>query len=327
MLDAFTSILLNLGFSKERAALCAELFAKSSLDGVPSHGLNRFPSFIEMVKEGHVSKDAEPALEEGFGFFERWDGNLGPGNLNAHFAMQRAMDLSREKGTGMVALRNTNHWMRAGNYGWQAVEQGCIGICFTNTTPNMPGWGGSEPRLGNNPLVIAVPRAKGPLVLDIAMSQFSYGKMLQYFKKGEQLPYDAGFDLDGETTKEPGVIIDRQLALPIGLWKGAGLSLLFDILAATLSGGKATHEIGKLEKEYAISQVFLCLYPPKLGMEGFSDDKIDAIIADFKSSPTFDSKEIRYPGENTLAVRKQNMESGVPVDADIWKGVLGLLNK
>lgn len=327
MLDTFTSILVNSGFPNDRAGLCAELFARASLDGVPSHGLNRFPSFINMVEEGLVIKGAEPELVEGFGFFERWDGNLGPGNLNAYYSMQRAVDIARENGVGLVALRNTNHWMRAGNYGWQAVEQGCIGICFTNTTPNMPVWGGNEPKLGNNPLVIAIPRTKGPLVLDIAMSQFSYGKMLQHLKKNEQMPYDAGFDLDGEVTKDPGMVIEKELALPIGLWKGAGLSLLLDILASILSEGKATHEIGKLEKEYAISQVFLCLNPSKLGMGELSEDKIDAIINDFKSSSTFGSKEIRYPGENVLAVRKQHMESGVPVDEEIWNEVIGLLNK
>ena len=90
--------------------------------------------------------------------------------------MERAIALGREHGMGCVALANTNHWMRGGTYGWQAVDAGAIGICWTNTMANLPAWGAAEPRVGNNPLVIAVPHARGPVVLDMAMSQFSSGR-------------------------------------------------------------------------------------------------------------------------------------------------------
>jgi 3-dehydro-L-gulonate 2-dehydrogenase len=85
--------------------------------------------------------------------------------------------------------------MRGGTYGWQAAEAGVIGICWTNTMPNLPPWGGGEPCLGNNPLVIAVPRKGGHVVLDMAMSQFSYGALESYRSRGEMLPVDGGFDV------------------------------------------------------------------------------------------------------------------------------------
>lgn len=78
--------------------------------------------------------------------------------------------------------------MRGGTYGWQAADAGVIGICWTNTRPNLPPWGASDPRIGNNPLVIAVPRASGHVVLDMAMSQFSYGALSSYRMRGELLP-------------------------------------------------------------------------------------------------------------------------------------------
>ena len=104
-------------------------------------------------------------------------GGGGPGNLNAQASMSRAMALGREHGIGCVALGNTNHWMRGGTYGWQAADAGMIGICWTNTLANLPAWGAKMPGLGNNPLVIAVPRPEGHVVLDMAMSQFSYGAL------------------------------------------------------------------------------------------------------------------------------------------------------
>ncbi|MEX2591963.1 MAG: 3-dehydro-L-gulonate 2-dehydrogenase [Anditalea sp.] len=327
LLDTLQTILLQVGFSEERANRCAELFAKASLDGVASHGLNRFPAFIDMIKEGYIDVKAEPILISNIGFFERWDGQQGAGNLNAYHCMDRAIRLSKENGIGCVALRNTNHWMRAGNFGWQAVEQGCIGICFTNTKPNMPAWGGKEPILGNNPLVIGFPRKEGPIVLDMAMSQFSYGKMSSYLKENKSMPFEAGFDQKGNLTKEPAEIIEKELSLPMGLWKGAGLSLLLDLMAAVLAEGNAVHEIGKFKREQDISQVFICFYPSIIGLPEFPEEKVNEIISHFKSSATFGPEEVRYPGENVLAVRERNLAEGVPVDQDIWKKVLELLDK
>lgn len=324
LLEAFGTVLIQKGFKKEKAWLGSKLFAQASLDGVASHGLNRFPFFIKMIEEGVVDVKAEPTLVGSFGVFERWDGQSGAGNLNAHHCMDRAISLSKENGIGCVALRNTNHWMRGGNFGWQAVDAGCIGICFTNAIPNMPAWGGSKPIVGNNPLVIAFPRASGPIVLDMAMSQFSYGKMSAYLKENKQMPFEAGFDEEGNLTKDPKVILDKELALPIGLWKGSGLSLLLDLLAAVLSEGDATHQIGQRQYEQNISQVFISLCPAKLGLEEFPREKINAIIRHFKSSATFGEEEVRYPGEKTLEVRWQNLSDGVPVDREIWEKVLGM---
>jgi 3-dehydro-L-gulonate 2-dehydrogenase len=324
MIATFREILLEYNFSTERAELCATLFAKASLDGVASHGLNRFPLFLKYIQEGYVDVNAKPERTDAFGSFERWNGNLGPGNLNAHHCMGRAIELAKENGLGCVALKNTNHWMRGGDFGWQAVDEGCIGLCFTNTKPNMPAWGGSEPVLGNNPVVIAVPRKNGPVVIDMALAQFSYGKMHSYKIRNEQLPFDGGFDADGNMTKEPQEIIDNEFALPIGLWKGAGLSLVLDMIVSVLSGGNATHDIGEMEEEYDISQFFLCFYPPKLGTTPYPDEKLDAIINNLKSSSVFKDSEVRYPGEATLARRRENLEHGVPVEKDIWEHILTL---
>src|SRR5207237_10438384 len=100
---------------------------------------------------------SEPETLSRDGVTENWDGHLAPGMYTATLAMRRAITLAKENSMGCVAVKNTNHWMRGGTYGWQAADAGYIGICVTNTIANMPPWGGKEPRLGNNPLVIAVP--------------------------------------------------------------------------------------------------------------------------------------------------------------------------
>ena len=125
--------------------------------------------------------------------------------------------------------------MRGGTYGWQAADAGLIGICWTNTMPNLPPWGATEPCIGNNPLVIAVPRAKGQVVLDMAMSQFSYGALESYRTRGQMLPVDGGFDEHGNLTRDPAAIESTQRLLPVGYWKGSGLAVVLDMVAAMLA--------------------------------------------------------------------------------------------
>ena len=161
-----------------------------------------------------------------------------------------------------VALSNTNHWMRGGSYGLQAAEQGLFAICWTNTLANLPVWGATTPTIGNNPLVIAVPRAGGHVVLDMATSQFSYGALAAYAKRGQPLPVDGGFDLAGNLTRDAAAIEASQRPLPVGYWKGSGLSLVMDMVAAMLSGGLATHQIPlDPTRESGLSQIFLAIDP------------------------------------------------------------------
>jgi 3-dehydro-L-gulonate 2-dehydrogenase len=318
----FNRVLLSLGLGEERANRCATIFAENSRDGVYTHGLNRFPTFVQYVKDGLVIPNAEPTKEGGFGAIEQWNGHLGPGILNARFCMDRAINLAKENGIGCVAIKNTNHWMRGGTYGWQAAEAGMIGICFTNTIANMPPWGGIDPRLGNNPLIIAVPREGGHVVLDMAISQYSFGKLNLYKSKNEQLPLPGGYDKDGHLTTDPGAIIESQRPLPIGFWKGSGLSLVLDLLATVLGGGKSTADITNSGAESGVSQVFICIKPDA----GIQTEKlIEDIIAYTKSSrPEKEDGSVSYPGENTLKTRQKSLKEGVCVDEKIWEKVLSL---
>ncbi|HMI02141.1 MAG TPA: 3-dehydro-L-gulonate 2-dehydrogenase [Pedobacter sp.] len=322
MQATFSGILLKEGFTEAKARQCAAIFAENSRDGVYTHGLNRFPGFIEMIRLKLVNGDAEPTLESHNGLIEQWNGNLAPGMLNAQFCMNRAINLAKENGIGCVALRNTNHWMRGGTYGWQAVNEGCIGICFTNTIANMPPWGGTDARLGNNPLVIAVPRKEGDVVLDMAMSQYSVGKLMQYQSNNEELPLPGGYDAEGNLSTSAADIINSKRLLPVGFWKGSGLSLMLDLLVTILSQGNPTQNISNNEQEYGISQVFISIRPAN---NEISNQLADQIIAYTKSSGLANPDQpINYPGENTLMTRNRNLKEGIPVNENIWNKVLAM---
>jgi 3-dehydro-L-gulonate 2-dehydrogenase len=318
----FFRILLRLGFTTERAYKCAEIFTLNSLEGVCSHGVYRFSRFVKSIREGYVKPLAVPSLVHRTGAIEQWNGNLGPGPLNAIFATDRAMEVAAENSMGLISLANTNHWMRGGTYGWQAARKGYILISWTNTCPNMPAWGAKDPRLGNNPLVMAIPYHKEAIVLDFAMSQFSYGRMETFRKEGIKLPFIGGFNEENKLTEDPGEILKSMRPLPAGYWKGSGLSLLLDILATVLSGGLSTHQISSCASESNISQVFIAIQLKSLHNFPAISKSIDLIIDDLHDSvPEDENSTIRYPGENVVAIRNENMKNGIPVSREIWEKI------
>lgn len=315
----------NHSFTKEQSQLLAKIHTESTLDGINSHGINRVPLFIEYVKNKFINVKASAEKIAEMGSMERWDGHLGAGVLNAISCTNRAITLAKKHGMGMVALRNTNHWMRGGTYGWQAAENGCISIMFTNTTPNMPAWGGRENRIGNNPLVMSIPRKDGHVVLDMALSQFSFGKMESLQLKEEQLPFEGGWDTNDQLSKNPKDIIDSGRAIPVGYWKGSALSMILDMLATLLSAGKSTYKISQLEKETAISQIFLCIDPSVFSDRNLQEKLVNEIIEyTHNVEPMKKGDTTYYPGERTIATRVKNKKNGMPVSSKIWEQVLAL---
>lgn len=327
MLNEFKRVLVKKGLNEEDAYISAKLFSENSLDGVYSHGVNRFPRVISYIDKGYIDLNAKAEKVDGVGCFERWDGNLAMGNVNAKICMDRAIELAKEFGVGIVAIKNTNHWMRGGAYGWQAADAGCVGMCWTNTMPNMPAWGAKDRRIGNNPFIMAIPKSNGEhVVVDAAMSQFSYGKIEETKFKGKQLPVAGGFDTEGNVTTDPAEIEKTWRVLPVGFWKGSGMSIAFDLIATVLSGGYSTTEIGKkCEDEYALSQVLIAIDPSKFNTAEMTDALIDNVLEDIKSSePDKVDGKITYPGERTIATRRDNLENGIPVIDEIWKEICNM---
>jgi 3-dehydro-L-gulonate 2-dehydrogenase len=325
MKDVFYAILLKHQFEKERADACAEIFTTNSIDGVYTHGVNRFFLFTKLIRKGFLFPNSDPELVHASNSLEQWDGKLGPGVLNAVKATDRALQLAKKNGIGCVALANTNHWMRGGYYGWQAAKNNFVFIGWTNTIANMPAWGATDARLGNNPLVIAVPFKGEAIVMDMAMSQFSYGSLELAKMKNEELPVYGGFNQNSEITKNPSEILESKRVMPVGYWKGAGLSLLLDILSVVLSGGRSTKEITDDKIERGLSQVFIAIDLQQVKNYSGIESCINNIISDYKQSVAEDDKAIVYPGERVLRDRERNLRDGIPVMKKVWDEIETLL--
>jgi len=317
----FMEKLLKEGFDSETANLLATIFADNTRDGIASHGINRFPRFITQIREHTIRIDTRLERTATFGAWEQWDGHHGPGPLNATKSMARAIDLAHEHGIGMVALRNTTHWMRGATYGYQAAEARCAAICWTNTTANMSPWGTHTHAIGNNPMVMAVPARPEPIVLDMAMSQYSYGKMELLRETGEQLPYPGGFDTNGLPSTDPVEILSSRQVLPIGMWKGSGLSIMLDLFASMLSGGSGTVDIPIAEPN--CSQMFIAISPKDETQEQAWINSIRHTIGQITELCGSHGESVRFPGDRSVLQRRQSLEHGI----DVAESMLDKVNK
>lgn len=318
---------LNVGLTEEQAEECAKIHTQSSCDGVYSHGLNRVPRFCDYVKKGWVNTKSTPQLVKARGAAEHYDGGLGIGILNAEFCMKRAVALAKEHGIGMVALRNTTHWMRGGTYAWQAASEGFMGMCWINTESCMPLWGSVEPSVGNNPFCIGIPHKDGNIVLDMAMSQYAYGKLQVMRLAGKQLPYPGGFDKDGNLTSDPGAIEESMRILPTGYWKGSSMALVLDMAAAMLSGGRSGDQMDDEGRGSCTgcSQIFIAfdpyLFSSEKEVEEMLTRRIDRV---HHAKPQREGDTVSYPGERTAATRAEHLSNGVEVDESVWNEVCAL---
>ena len=321
---------IRAGMPEEKAATCARIHTESSRDGVYSHGLNRVERFVDYLDKGWVDPLGEPQLVAAMGSMEVYDGQLGPGILNAISCMNRATEIAAENGMGMVSLRNTTHWMRGGAFGWQAAEKGFISMCWTNTESCMPAWGGKSGAIGNNPFIIGIPRATGHVVLDMAMSQYSYGKLQVTRLAGQKLPYPGGFDDNGQLTDDPGAIEATRRILPMGYWKGSGFAVMLDLLSALFSGGLTTAGVDRknLGSCGSCCQVFIAIDPLKINDQAFVDNALAETIQQLRDSvPAAENGSINYPGERSIQTREENMRLGIPVDDGVWAKVKELAGR
>jgi 3-dehydro-L-gulonate 2-dehydrogenase len=318
--DRLLSILKKYSFEEPEASELALVFTESTFDGVFSHGINRFPRFINDVKNGVVKPGILPEKVNELKAIERWDGLGGAGITNALFCANRSTELASSFGIGCVGLRNTNHWMRGGTYGWKVARKGYLFMGWTNTLPNMPPWGGTNAALGNNPFVMAIPHKEDPIVLDMAMSQYAYGKLEWHLKNGTDLPEFGGFNSDNKLTRKPAEILESERILPTGLWKGSAMSLVLDLAAAILSGGNTTREIGELPDETSLSQVFIAVDVENY----FSSDQLQVLVDETLAFNREQNPNARYPGQGSREKRLLHLEHGVEIPKEVWNEIKNL---
>ena len=224
--EAITAV----GLSKENAEILANSLIVADLRGIKSHGIVRLPTYIQRVEKGIMDPKATGVFLQDQGATAVLDAQNGFGQIAGYRAMRHAIKKAGECGIGMVGVRNSNHFGIASFYSMMALKENMIGIVLTNSSPAMNPYGTISPLLGTNPISLAVPADKElDIVLDMSTSMVARGKIRIAAAADKPIPLGWATDADGNPTTDPNEALKGCLE-PIGGVKGAGLSLMVDIL-------------------------------------------------------------------------------------------------
>ena len=135
----------------------ATAIADADLYGVSTHGLKNLPGYIRSVREGRLRARPEIRVTAASGGLCQMSGGGGLGHVCAHYGMEQAIALAREHGVGCVFMRESSHYGASGYWARLASRQGLAGFAVTNAGASLAPWGGTEPRVGNNPPSWALP--------------------------------------------------------------------------------------------------------------------------------------------------------------------------
>lgn len=315
------SIWRAVGLSEENARIIAEAIVQSELRTLPGQGqgMRQLRRYSQWSREGNVNLNAEPLVVRETPALAVVDAQNGYGRVMGAKAMRLAARKAQGMGIGAVAVRHSTHFGSAAFHAMQALDYGCIGIAMTNAGAEMAPWGGKSPVLGTNPWGIAIPTGgEYPVVLDIALTTSGKGMMRWYARVGRKMPTDWALTRDGRVTDDPEAAMDGTL-LPIGRYKGTGLSLVTDILTGVLGG--AAYGVTTFANPAFLDVGHLML---ALHVEHFMPaEEFYARVQDFlgqvKGAERLDGvDEILVPGEVDYRRAAAKLERGVPIDPLIF---------
>ncbi len=319
-----------MGATDEEALIVSDALLHGSLHGHPGQGqgYNKLPRMWRRVKAGSIKPGAK--LEE-ITSGSNWvllEGNNGFGPVVARGTMNRAIEFAKKDGIGLGFVRGSNHLTSSGFHAMHAANQDLFGLCMTNAGPELAPWGGTTPVLGTNPWGIAVPtNGDFPLLLDIALTQSGKGMVRWYMREGQQIPTNWAYAPDGTATDDPELAMQGPL-VPMGEYKGVGLSLMTDVLCGVLIGAAFGKDTFSDPKRHNVGHFMLAIDPDSfLGKQEFFQRLAD-LAKQFKSSDRMAGVDDVYlPGEIDYKRKMERLEKGIPVDSEVAGSLVALADE
>ncbi|MGB3539482.1 MAG: Ldh family oxidoreductase [Mesorhizobium sp.] len=304
--------------SADNACSQADLLVQAELRGHPSHGLQRLPRLLARIDRGLIDPRAT-----GIG---TWlassvldvDGMMGLGPAVALAALQRLRTRVDTAGIAMATIHNSNHLGMLAPYVEKIAEWGCVGIAISSSEALVHPHGGTRALLGTNPIAIAVPTAERPMVLDLATSIVSMGKIHHYAASGMEIPEGWARDVQGRATTN--AVDARAGAIaPFGGAKGYGLGIALELLIAALAGTDLAPDIrGTLDSEFVCNKgdVLIAIRArPEAGLF----ERLSAYLDVVRHSPRAGlDQPITIPGDRAAARRTEALKNGFKVDVALW---------
>jgi LDH2 family malate/lactate/ureidoglycolate dehydrogenase len=296
--------LQRVGVPAAGATLTAESLVDAELEGQASQGLTRFPEMLERLHSGSINPRPQMTVH-GTGAVRRLDADNGLGQVAGARALDLAVELAREHGTGLVAVRGSNHLGALDFHVRRAAEQGLIALAVSNTPPAMAPPGTGTRYLGTNPIAGAFPTQGEPMVVDMGTSQVARGRVVEAGRAGQAIPDGWAVDAQGRPTTNPAAALGGAM-VPMGGDKGFALALLVEMLAAALSGAAIGPEVGDRFKSPTNFGHAFWVILPDAAAGGFAE-RAQGVVDDLHRLGA------RVPGDRRRSERARRERDGIEV--------------
>jgi ureidoglycolate dehydrogenase (NAD+) len=309
------------GARPDDACLTADGLVAADLRGVHSHGALRIGVYVDRLRAGAINPRAALAPVRDGGAVVVLDAQAGPGIAVAVRAMDLAIERAYRHGISVVSVRNSNHCGMLAYHAMRAVAAGAIGIAMSNADSQVAPWGARAKFLGTNPLAVAVPAgAEPPIVLDMATSVVAHGRVKGAADRGESIPPDWALAPDGAPTTDPAQALVGAL-LPFGGPKGSGISLLIDLLAGILPGGRSGPEIvplyQRLGEPQGVGHLFMVFKIEAFDSLAHFTARVDETIERIRAlPPAVGATRALLPGEPEHRRARDYANDGIPLPPD-----------
>ncbi|WP_282118883.1 Ldh family oxidoreductase [Ruegeria atlantica] len=306
--------LVAAGTSEANARPLAVATAATEADGVASHGLAYIPIYCEHVQCGKVDGTAQPELSRPRPGAVNVDAATGFAHSAIDMGFEALIPAAREQGIAALSIRNSYNCGVLGYHTYRLAQAGLVGLGFTNAPASIAPSGGAKPVVGTNPFSIAAPGADGQpaLLIDQSASTIAKSEVMKHAREGKPIPVGWALDADGNPTTDPNVGLKGSMA-PSGGYKGVGVALLTEIMAAALTGAtlgiNASPFSGTAGGPPKTGQFFIAIDPTATSGDAFASG-ISELVGAIRAQ-----NGAHLPGDGRGGKRRQAQTDGVAVNA------------
>jgi LDH2 family malate/lactate/ureidoglycolate dehydrogenase len=319
--DAFVRrLLVAHDVPEDDAAIIAGCLVSADLRGVDTHGIARLPGYLDRVRRGLINPRPVLTPKRVTPVAASLDGQDGFGFVVGMRAINEAMAMAGTFGIGIVSVRRSTHFGMAASYVLPAIDAGFIALVFSNASPAMPPWGGREGLLGTNPFAAGAPGGTlAPFLLDMSPAVAARGKIRRAERRGESIPLGYALDGQGRPTTDPKAALGG-VVLPIGGYKGSGLSMLMDIFGGVISGaafaGDVADQYKVFDRPQDVGNFFLAMKADLFVSKTDYRARMDTLVQRVRDCPKADGfDEILMPGEPEARHEAERRRTGIPYSA------------
>ncbi len=308
------------GADDDVAAAVAKAVGVAESVGNTICGLYYVESYCSQLVTGRVDGQAQPSVTQPRPGAVVVDGHMGFAQPAFDAGFGQACDAARTNGVCGFAVAHTHTCTSLGYFTEQFAKAGLLAIGTTNASPRVAPPGGHRPLLGTNPFAMAVPGESGEVAFqfDFATSAVALGTITKAAAVGQELPLGWAVDSEGTPTTDPQAAVGGSLASAAG-YKGFGIGLLVEVLAAGLTGSNPSVDVPALKAPegppHDLGQFYLVIDPDTYGR-----DKLSRIISVLMSELA-DQPDARLPGSNRTPA------TTVEVETDLWAMITALGNR